>query len=47
MKSFFRKLLARFVKVSVIKATEGASEGDITSVDYVNSENQLSGELLK
>ena len=43
---FFRKLLARLItKVGIIKAIEEVSEGDITSVGYVNSEMQLSGEL--
>ena len=46
MKSFIKKLLGRFVKVSIIKAAEEATDSDITSVDYVNVENQLTSEIV-
>ena len=41
MKSFVVKLLAKYLKVDIIKAA-GA---DITSIDYANDENQLPGDL--
>ena len=40
MKSFVLKLLARYLKVDIIKAGEY-----ITSIDYANDENQLPGDL--
>ena len=46
MKSFIKKLLGRFVKVSIIKAAEEATDSAITSVDYVNVENQLKSEIV-
>lgn len=45
MKSFLKKLLARFIKASVIKAAEEAAEGSITTVAYASIENPLPSEL--
>ena len=33
------------MKVSIIKAAEEVIDSDITSVDYVNVENQLTSEI--
>ena len=47
IKSFLKKFLARFVKVSVIKAAEEAAEGGIITLAYANTENQLSSGFHK
>ena len=41
MRSFFKKLLGKFVKVTVIKA----AERDLTTVMFEDPENQLSSKL--
>ena len=41
MRSFFKKLLGKFVKVATIKA----AERDLTTVMFEDPENQLSSKL--
>ena len=41
MRSFFKKLLGKFVKVAIIKA----AERDLTTVMFEDPENQLSSKL--